>query len=142
VGSPCDSPDGSPCQVPSPERRPPYRGPSKFVNRAAYPLLPPGMPTFRPIRSGSDGRRSASFAGREVDNAGPPLSIPRDHRYDTNLHAVAVNRAPNREVRAFGATSPPALQTETPSWALGLRTATEAVGTASWWLSVTSCLPC
>jgi hypothetical protein len=50
VGLPCDSPAGSPCQVPSPERRPPYPGPSKFVNRAAYPLFPPGKSTFRPIR--------------------------------------------------------------------------------------------
>ena len=142
MGSPCDSPAGSPYQVPSPERRPPYRGPSKFVNRAAYPLLPPGSPRFvlsGPVQSE---RRSASVAGRQIVNVGRSLNIPRDHRRDVKVHALAVNHVPNREVRAFGATSPPAFQTETPSWALGLRTATEAVGTASWWLSVTSCLPC
>ncbi len=50
-----DSPGGSPSQVPSPERRQPYSGPSRFVNRATYPLVPPGTPAVPLVRTRSLG---------------------------------------------------------------------------------------
>jgi hypothetical protein len=44
VGSPLATLLMVPSQVPSPERRQPYSGPSRFVNRATYPLVPPEIP--------------------------------------------------------------------------------------------------
>jgi hypothetical protein len=44
VGSPLAALLVVPSQVPSPERRQPYSGPSRFVNRATYPLVPPEIP--------------------------------------------------------------------------------------------------
>ena len=125
---PRDSPAGSPCQVPPPERRPPYRGPSKFVNRAPYPCFRRGCPLFRPIRPDSEAPKRSHFRASQAITRVVPSTFPGNHRCDVRFYAATVSHVPSREVRAFGATSPPALQTETPSCALGLRTATEAVG--------------
>ncbi len=76
---PCDSPGGSPSQVPSPERRQPYSGPSRFVNRATYPLVLPGIPavslicTLRSVPEASPVPWAVT-----VETSGHPLVFPRE----------------------------------------------------------------
>jgi hypothetical protein len=144
VGSPLRLAWWFPSQVPSPERRQPYSGPSRFVNRATYPLVPPGIPTVRsfvpvrPVPERSPAGGSPRLKRRVIPRHSPGNPLPC-HRSFTAPTTAALSRY---RYRAFGATSPPALHTEAPSCALRLRTATAAVGTWSLWLSVTSCLPC
>jgi hypothetical protein len=142
---PCDSPGGSP-------RR------SRRRSGGNLTLGLPGSSTERPIPWFFRGyppfrsfvpfgrclkrhrlRRSQRLKRRVIPWYSPGNPLPCHRRFTA---PTTVSRIPVSLPGTFGATSPPALHTEAPSWALWLRTATAAVGTLSQWLSVTSCLPC
>jgi hypothetical protein len=110
VGSPLRLSCRFPSQVPSPERRQPYSGPSRFVNRATYPLVPAGMPTvhlFVPVRSVPEA--SPSDCVVTSGTSGRPLVFPRDplpsHRGIAVPTTVARSRYRYRDLWRHLATS-------------------------------------
>jgi hypothetical protein len=97
VGSPLRLSCWFPSQVPSPERRQPYSGPSRFVNRAAYPLVVPGIPTVSlvcPVRPAAQGAESCGSYGW---NVGCSLGIPQGSTAEAP-QAVVPTQWPNTRV--------------------------------------------
>jgi hypothetical protein len=151
-----------PDQVPPPERRPPYLGPSRFVNRAT---CPPGGPKGRPPSHARGPARSGAEA---------PAPLRPRHRPDGGS-SPGIPGVPLSTLPAFRLVSPPdgprasAVRTYRRQWAypssatwglwrhLAVSTSYRrtvprpcsfeasgrpppAVGSGSCWLSVTPCL--
>jgi hypothetical protein len=93
-----------PSQVPSPERRQPYSGPSWFVNRATYPLVPAGIPTVSLVCTRSSVPESHRYrSGPTGETSDLPLVFPGNPLACHRRYAVstAESRIPSIATRAL-----------------------------------------